>query len=160
MVDIKLIQGDCLEKMNQLPRKWHVGYAEEYDIDAGDDGRTIGYPTGESEFDGTVFMVDGEDQIEIIAEHIRDEKTAHRIAALWNMAERLGLSTEEIESGNVETKLKTAHDMLEALGEVMGELDVEGLPCPLCGRNLTIGHRHNCLWHVVASAIRKARGEV
>ena len=54
----------------------------------------------------------------------------------------------------------SAPDMLEALEEVMGELDVEGLPCPLCGRNLTIGHRRNCIWHVVASAIRKARGEV
>lgn len=88
-----------------------------------------------------------------------DEKYGYRIAALWNMAERLGLSTEEIESGNVETKLKAAPDMLEALEEVMGELDVEGLPCPLCGRDLTIGHRHNCIWHVVESAIRKARGE-
>ena len=32
--------------MSQLPKKWYVGYAQEYDIDAGDDGRTIGYPTG------------------------------------------------------------------------------------------------------------------
>lgn len=55
--------------------------------------------------------------------------------------------------------IAAAPDMLEALEEVMGELDVEGLPCPLCGRDLTIGHRHNCLWHVVASAIRKAMGE-
>ena len=52
-----------------------------------------------------------------------------------------------------------APDMLEALEKVMGELDVEGLPCPLCGRDLTIGHRHNCIWHVVASAVKKARGE-
>ena len=52
-----------------------------------------------------------------------------------------------------------APDMLRALEEVMDELDVEGLPCPLCGRDLTIGHRRNCIWHVVASAIRKARGE-
>ena len=88
-----------------------------------------------------------------------DEKYGERFAALWNMAERLGLSTEEIESGNVETKLKAAPDMLEALEEVMGELDVEGLPCPLCGRDLTIGHRRNCIWHVVASAVKKARGE-
>ena len=88
-----------------------------------------------------------------------DEKYGERFAALWNMAERLGLSTEEIESGNVETKLKVAPDMLGALEEVMRELDVEGLPCPLCGRDLTIGHRHNCIWHVVESAIRKARGE-
>ena len=72
--------------------------------------------------------------------------------------ERLGLSTEEIESGNVETKLKTAHDMLEALEEVMGELDVEGLPCPLCGGSAASGHKYNCLWHVVNAAIRKARG--
>ena len=67
--------------MSQLPEKWYVGYDQEYDIDAGDDGRTIGYPTGRDEFDGTVFMVDGEDQIEIIAEQIRDERTAHLIAA-------------------------------------------------------------------------------
>ena len=43
------------------------------------------------------------------------EGDGDRIAALWNMAERLGLTTEEIESGNVETKLKTAPDMLETL---------------------------------------------
>lgn len=119
--------------MSHTPGKWYVGYDQEYDIDAGDDGRTIGYPTGRDEFNGTVFRVTGEDQIEIIAEHIRDEKTAHQIKAI--------------------------PDMLEALEEVMGELDVEGLPCPLCGRDLTIGHRHNCIWHVVESAIRKARGE-
>ena len=83
--------------MTHTPGKWYVGYDQEYDIDAGDDGRTIGHPTGRDEFDGTIFTVTGEDQIEIIAEHIRDEKTALRIAALWNMAERLGLSTEDIE---------------------------------------------------------------
>lgn len=58
-----------------------------------------------------------------------------------------------------EYDIAAAPDMLRALEEVMGELDVEGLPCPLCGRDLTIGHRHNCIWHVVESAIRKARGE-
>lgn len=52
-----------------------------------------------------------------------------------------------------------APDMLRALEEVMDELDVEGLPCPLCGRDLTIGHRHNCIWHVVEAAVRKARGK-
>ena len=119
--------------MTHTTEKWYVGYDQEYDIDAGDDGRTIGYPTGRDKFDGTVFMVTGEDQIEIIAEHIRDEKTAHQIKAI--------------------------PDMLEALEEVMGELGVEGLPCPLCGRDLTIGHRRNCPWHVVESAVRKARGE-
>ena len=86
-------------------------------------------------------------------------KIADRIAALWNMAERLGMSTEDIESGNVGIKLKATSDMLEALEEVMGELDFEGLPCPLCGRDLTIGHRHKCIWHVVNAAIRKVRGE-
>ena len=55
--------------------------------------------------------------------------------------------------------IAAAPDMLEALEEVMGELDVEGLPCPLCGRDLTIGHRRNCIWHVVESAIKKARGD-
>ena len=119
--------------MTHTPEKWYVGYDQEYDIDAGDDGRTIGYPTGRDEFNGTVFRVTGEDQVEIIAEHIRDEKTAHQIKAI--------------------------PDMLEALEEVMGELDVEGLPCPLCGRDLTIGHRRHCIWHVVESAVRKARGE-
>jgi hypothetical protein len=75
--------------MKHLPEKWYVGYDQEYDIDAGDDGRTIGYPTGRGEFDGTVFMVTGEDQIEIIAEHIRDEKTAHQIKAIPDMLEAL-----------------------------------------------------------------------
>jgi len=127
------IARDCEKCWNQEAdemTQWYVGYDQE---DAGDDGRTIGYPTGRDEFNGTVFMVTGEDQVEIIAEHIRDEKTAHQIKAI--------------------------PDMLEALEEVMGELDVEGLPCPMCGRDFTIGHRRNCIWHVVASAIRKARGE-
>jgi len=75
--------------MSQLPEKWYVGYDQEYDIDAGDDGRTIGYPTGRDEFDGTMFMVTGEDQVEIIAEHIRDEKTAHQIKTLPDMLEAL-----------------------------------------------------------------------
>ena len=52
-----------------------------------------------------------------------------------------------------------APDMLEALEEVMGELDVEGLPCPLCGGSAASGHKYNCLWHVVNAAIKKARGE-
>jgi len=125
--------------MSHTPEKWHVGYDQEYDIDAGDDGRTIGYPTGRDEFDGTIFTVTGEDQIEIIAEHIRDERTALRITALWNMAERLGLSTEDIESGNVETKLKAAPDMLEALETIM---DIGDKACR----------------DIARAAIRKARG--
>jgi Mg2+/Co2+ transporter CorC len=75
--------------MSHTPEKWYVGYDQEYDIDAGDDGRTIGYPTGRDEFDGTVFMVTDEDQVEIIAEHIRDEKTAHQIKAIPDMLEAL-----------------------------------------------------------------------
>ena len=62
--------------MSHTPEKWYVGYDQEYDIDAGDDGRTIGYPTGRDEFDGTVFMVTGEDQVEIIAEHIREDSSS------------------------------------------------------------------------------------
>ena len=142
--------------MTHTPEKWYVGYDQEYDIDAGDDGRTIGYPTGRDEFDGTIFTVTGEDQIEIIAEHIRDEKTALRITALWNMAERLGLNTGDIESGNVETKLKAAPDMLEALEEVVAL--TENLPvCPFC--SCVLDHRPECLSHEIEAAIRKARGE-
>ena len=83
--------------MTHTQEEWHVGYEQEYDIDAGDDGRTIGYPTGRYIYDGVIFTVTGGDQLEKIAENVRGEKTAHRIVALWNMAERLGLSTEEIE---------------------------------------------------------------
>lgn len=68
------------------------------------------------------------------------------------------LRIEELERFSEECQ-KVKNVLLEALEEVMGELDVEGLPCPLCGRDLTIGHRHNCIWHVVASAVKKARGE-
>ena len=68
------------------------------------------------------------------------KSNAHRIAALWNMAERLGLSTEEIESGNVETKLKAAPDMLEALETIM---DIGDKACR----------------DIARAAIRKARGE-
>ena len=50
---------------------------------------------------------------------VADEKYGDRVAALWNMAERLGLNTEDIESGNVETKLKAAPDMLDALETIM-----------------------------------------
>ena len=98
--------------MTHTPEKWYVGYDQEYDIDAGNDGRTIGYPTGRDKFDGTIFMVAGEDQIEIIAEHIRDERTAHRIAALWNMAEELGLTTEAIEKGVIQDSYHALADHL------------------------------------------------
>ena len=96
--------------MTHTPEKWYVGYDQEYDIDAGDDGRTIGYPTGRDEFNGTVFMVDGEDQIEIIAEHIRDEKTAHQI--------------------------KAVPDMILALNNIIEHCEYER--CPSCGEILRI----------------------
>ena len=116
--------------MIRTTEKWYVGYDQEYDIDAGDDGRTIGYPTGRDEFNGTVFMVTGEDQVEIIAEHIRDEKTAHQIKAI--------------------------PDMLEALEKVIAI--TENLPvCPFCG--CALDHRPNCLSHEIDAAIRKAKGE-
>ena len=83
--------------MAHTPGPWFVGYSPEYDIDAGDDGRTIGYPTGRDEFDGTVFMVTDEDQVEIIAEHIRDEKTAHQIKAIPDMLEALEAMVEMVE---------------------------------------------------------------
>ena len=50
--------------MSHTPEKWYVGY-------------------------GHVFTVTGEDQVEIIAEHIRDEKTAHQIKAIPDMLEAL-----------------------------------------------------------------------
>ena len=84
------------------------------------------------------------------------EGYGHRIAALWNMAERLGLSTEDIESGNVETKLKAVPDMLEALEEVVAL--TENLPvCPFC--SCVLDHRPDCLSHEIDATIRKARGE-
>ena len=116
--------------MTHTRERWHVGYDQEYDIDAGEDGRTIGYPTGRDEFDGTVFMVTDEDQIEIIAEHIRDEKTAHQIKAI--------------------------PDMLRALEEVVAL--TENLPvCPFC--SCVLDHRPDCLSHEIEAAIRKARGK-
>ena len=76
-----------------------------------------------------------------------DEKYGERFAALWNMAERLGLSTEEIESGNVETKIKAAPDMLRALEAVCGDSEESDY---LMQAQIQAMCR---------SAIRKARGE-
>ena len=50
--------------MTHTPEKWYAGY-------------------------GHVFTVIGEDQVKIIAEHIRDEKTAHQIKAIPDMLEAL-----------------------------------------------------------------------
>ena len=85
-----------------------------------------------------------------------DEKYGDRISALWNMAERLGLTTEEIESGNVETKLKTAPDMLEALEQTYATIE-NRLICPFCG--CALDHRHDCIAILIQTAIKKARGE-
>ena len=57
-----------------------------------------------------------------------------------DIAERLGLSTEEIESGNVETKLKAVPDMLEALETIM---DIGDKPCR----------------DIARAAIKKAKGQ-
>ena len=84
------------------------------------------------------------------------EDNARRLLALWNMAEELGLATEEIESGNVETKLKAAPDMLEALKEVVA-LTENLQVCPFC--SCVLDHRPDCLSHEIDSVIQKARGE-
>ena len=89
-----------------------------------------------------------------------------RIAALWNMAERLGLATEEIESGNVETKLKAAPDMLRTLESVLALINksfgVVGYHL-LCGSFLHNGEvakwEELGIREEVEAAIKKARGE-
>ena len=75
------------------------------------------------------------------------EDNSRRIAALWNMAERLGLSTEDIESGNVETTLKATPYMLRALEAVCGDSEESDY---LMQAQIQAMCR---------SAIRKARGE-
>ena len=83
-----------------------------------------------------------------------DEKYGERFAALWNMAERLGLATEEIKTK--ESMFSAAPDMLEALEEVVAL--TENLPvCPFC--SCVLDHRPECLSHEIEAAIRKARGE-
>ena len=88
-----------------------------------------------------------------------EEGNARRIAALWNMAERLGLlSTEEVKTK--EPLFAAAPDMLEALEEVVAI--TENLPvCPFCGAVKAVqSHRLDCLSHEIDATIRKARGEV
>ena len=88
------------------------------------------------------------------------EGYGYRIAALWNMAERLGLSTEEIESGNVETKLKAAPDMLRTLESVLALINES---FGVVGYHLNgevakweeLGIREE-----LEAAIRKARGDL
>ena len=81
-----------------------------------------------------------------------DEKYGERFAALWNMAERLGLATEEINTK--ESLFRAAADMLEALEEVVAL--TENLPvCPFC--SCVLDHRPDCLSHKIEATIRKAR---
>ena len=97
---------------------------------------------------------------------IVDEKYVERFVALWNMAERLGLATEEIESGNVETKLKAAPDMLRTLESVLALINksfgVVGYHL-LCGSFLHNGEvakwEELGIREEVEAAIKKARGE-
>lgn len=70
-----------------------------------------------------------------------DEKYGERFAALWNMAERLGLSTEEIENGVIEDMLKMLLELQECAA-YWSEYDVP----------LGIKDRLN-------ETIKKARGE-
>ena len=52
-----------------------------------------------------------------------DEKYGERFAALWNMAERLGLSTEAIEGGVIDDMLKMLTELQEC-AEYWSEYDV------------------------------------
>jgi len=83
----------------------------------------------------------------------RNVYNALRIAALWNMAERLGLATEEINTK--ESLFRAAADMLEALEEVVAL--TENLPvCPFC--SCVLDHRPDCLSHGIDQTVKKARG--
>ena len=111
--------------MAHTPGPWFVGYSPEYDIDAGDDGQTIGHLTGKDEFDGTVFMVTGEDQVEIIAEHIRDEKTAHQIKAIPDMLEALEgakWAMESYISEQLREQMEEYQDVVKAIQKARGEV--------------------------------------
>lgn len=77
---------------------------------------------------------------------------ADRIAALWNMAERLGLATEEINTK--ESLFRAAADMLEALEEVVALTENLSV-CPFC--SCVLDHRADCLSHEINANIRKAR---
>ena len=83
------------------------------------------------------------------------KERAHRIAALWNMAERLGLNTEEINTK--ESLFRAAADMLKALEWY--EWKVDG-----CRKNTLEGDRARYDLDRdggsrAYAAIKKARGE-
>ena len=95
------------------------------------------------------------------------EDNARRLLALWNMAEELGLATEDIESGNVETKLKAAPDMLRTLESVLALINESfGVVSYhlLCGSFLHNGEvakwEELGIREEVEAAIRKARGDL
>ena len=84
-----------------------------------------------------------------------DEKYGERFAALWNMAERLGLSTEEI---------KTKESMFSAAADMLKALEWYGWKVDGCRKNTLEGDRAR--YDIdrdggsrAYAAIRKARGE-
>ena len=85
-----------------------------------------------------------------------DEKYGERIAALWNMAERLGLSTEGI--ARMEHVFKAAPHLFITLQNVRNELSTYP-HCPFCGTVHGEGHKEDCIGYEVDEAIQKARGE-
>jgi len=105
------------------------------------------------------------------------EDNARRLAALWNAAEELGLTTEAIEKGVIQDSYHALADhlvgeivsekihrleaekaeMLEALKAIKTELDAD-LFCPIC-EWVRGTHSKKCPGHLVNAAIRKARGE-
>ena len=87
------------------------------------------------------------------------EGYGYRIAALWNMAERLGLSTEEIESGNVETKLKAAPDMLRTLESVLALMDESSGVAGYHFNGDVATWGELALREEIEAAIKEARGE-
>ena len=85
-----------------------------------------------------------------------EEGNAHRLAALWNMAERLGLSTERI--ARMEHVFKAAPHLFITLQNVRNELSTYP-HCPFCGTVHGEGHKEDCIGYEVDEAIQKARGE-
>ena len=83
-------------------------------------------------------------------------KIDDRLAALWNMAERLGLSTEEINTK--ESLFRAAPHLFITLQNVRNELSTYP-HCPFCGTVHGEGHKEDCIGYEVDEAIRKARSE-
>lgn len=113
--------------MAHTPGPWFVGYSPEYDIDAGDDGQTIGHLTGKDEFDGTVFSVrmleNGEEELVYIAENIRKEETANLIAAAPELLEALDQARQYIEDDETAhgRKFGTGNAVRAAIAKARGE---------------------------------------